>query len=248
MGRVPLRARCATAGRGGPWPRMTDPVPRVAGEAPGLFAALDLALAPRRITCLLGASGVGKSTLLRLLAGLPTGVAFRGTVSTLPCALMGQDAGLFPWLTVAQNVGLGARLRGQRADAARVAALVEAVGLAGLQDRLPGRLSGGQRQRVALARTLAEDRPLVLLDEPFSALDARLRLQIGEMAAVLLRGRTVLMVTHDPAEAARLGDRIAVMTPQGLAEHPAPPGSVPRRHDAPEVLAAQAALTDRLLA
>ena len=226
----------------------TDAAPRVAGEAPGLFAPLDLTLAPGRITCLLGASGVGKSTLLRLLAGLPTGVEFRGTVSTLPCALMGQDAGLFPWLTVAQNIGLGARLRGEAADPARIARMIAAVGLEGLEDRLPAQLSGGQRQRAALARTLAEDRPLVLLDEPFSALDARLRLQIGDMAARLLQGTTVLMVTHDPAEAARLGDRILVMTPAGLAGHPAPPGPVPRRHDAPEVLAAQAALTEGLLA
>ncbi|SDL11880.1 ABC transporter ATP-binding protein [Paracoccus chinensis] len=226
----------------------SDAAPRVAGAAPGLFAALDLTLEPGRLTCLLGASGVGKSTLLRLLAGLPTGVEFQGTVATLPCALMGQDGGLFPWLTVAQNIGLGARLRREAADPARIARMVEAVGLDGLEDRLPAQLSGGQRQRAALARTLAEDRPLVLLDEPFSALDARLRLQIGDMAARLLQGTTVLMVTHDPAEAARLGDRILVMTPGGLAEHPAPPGPVPRRHDAPEVLAAQAALTDRLLA
>ncbi|MBB1499195.1 ABC transporter ATP-binding protein [Paracoccus sp. MC1862] len=227
---------------------MTPATPRVSGEVPGLFGPLALALEPGRLTCLLGASGVGKSTLLRLLAGLPTGVEFRGEVSTVPCALMGQDAGLFSWLTVAQNVGLGSRLRRQRGDPARVATLIEAVGLEGLEDRLPAQLSGGQRQRVALARTLAEDRPLVLLDEPFSALDARLRLETGDMAAALLRDRTVLMVTHDPPEAARLGDRIVVMTPGGLHDHPAPPGPVPRRHDAPEVLAAQATLTDRLLA
>ena len=88
----------------------------------------------------------------------------------------------------------------------------------------------------------------MLLDEPFSALDARLRLMTGDMAVRLLKGRTVLMVTHDPAEAARLGDRILVMTPAGLAEIDAPPGEVPRRHDAPEVLAAQAGLTERLIA
>ena len=222
--------------------------PMVSGQVPGLFGPLELVLEPGRLTCLLGASGVGKSTLLRLLAGLPTGVEFRGRVETAPSTLMGQDAGLFPWLSVAQNVGLGARLRGEPADGTQIRALVAAVGLAGLEDRLPAQLSGGQRQRVALARTLAEDRPLVLLDEPFSALDVALRLQIGEMAARLLSGRTVLMVTHDPAEAARLGDRILVLTPAGLAGHPAPPGPVPRRHDAPEVLAAQAALTRQLLA
>ena len=222
--------------------------PMVSGQVPGLFGPLELVLQPGRLTCLLGASGVGKSTLLRLLAGLPTGVEFRGRVASQPAALMGQDPGLFSWLSTARNIGLGARLRGQRVDNARVAALIRAVGLEGLERRLPASLSGGQRQRVALARTLAEDRPLVLLDEPFSALDVALRLQIGDMAARLLSGRTVLMVTHDPAEAARLGDRILVMTPAGLSTHPAPPGPVPRRHDATEVLAAQAALTGRLLA
>ena len=222
--------------------------PTVSGQVPGLFGPLELRLEPGRLTCLLGASGVGKSTLLRLLAGLPTGVGFLGSVASQPAALMGQDPGLFAWLSVAQNVGLGARLRGEAVDAARIKGLVAAVGLTGLEDRLPARLSGGQRQRVALARTLAEDRPLVLLDEPFSALDVALRLQIGDMAARLLSGRTVLMVTHDPAEAARLGDRILVLTPAGLAEHPPPSGPVPRRHDAPEVLPAQAALTERLLA
>ena len=220
----------------------------VSGQVPGLFARLDLVLPPGRVTCLLGASGVGKSTLLRLLAGLPTGVDFIGRVDSVPAALMGQDAGLFPWLTVAQNVGLGALLRAETPDPGRILALVAAVGLEGFHDRLPATLSGGQRQRVALARTLAEDRPLVLLDEPFSALDARLRLDIGDMAMRLLAGRTVLMVTHDPAEAARLGDRIVVLTPAGLSDHPAPPGPVPRPHDAPGVLAAQAALTDRLIA
>lgn len=226
----------------------TGPTLAIRGEAPGLFAPLTLELAPGRITCLLGASGVGKSTLLRLFAGLPTGAEFQGTVNTAPCALMGQDPGLFPWLDVAANVGLGARLRGEAVRHDRIARLIAAVGLEGLGHRLPAQLSGGQRQRAALARTLAEDRPLVLLDEPFSALDARLRLQIGDMAVRLLSGRTVLIVTHDPAEAARLADRIRVMTPAGLFEHSAPPDPAPRRHDSPEVLATQATLTERLLA
>ena len=216
------------------------------GAAPGLFGPLRLDLPLGQVTCLLGASGVGKSTLLRLLAGLPTGVAFEGQVNRLPAALMAQEDGLLPWLTVAQNVGLGARLRGE--VAADPAALLAAVGLAGFADRLPGTLSGGQRQRVALARTLAEDRPLVLLDEPFSALDARWRLEIGALALRLLAGRRVLIVTHDPAEAARLGDQILILTRDGLVPHPAPEGAVPRRHDTAPVLKAQAALMERLLA
>lgn len=227
---------------------VADTAAAVRGGVAGLFAPLELALPQGQITCLLGASGVGKSTLLRLLAGLPTGVAFDGDVATRPAAVMGQDPGLYPWLTVAQNVGLGARLRGERRDPARVAEMIDAVELTGFEQRLPANLSGGQRQRVALARTLAENRDLVLLDEPFSALDARLRLQIGDMAARLLAGRTVLMVTHDPAEAARLGQHIVVMTPAGLTPQAAPPGAVPRPYDGPQVLAAQAALTRALLA
>ena len=215
------------------------------GQAPGLFGPLRLELPAGQVTCLLGASGVGKSTLLRLLAGLPTGVAFEGQVKRLPAALMAQEDGLLPWLSVAQNVALGARLR--REAPADPAALLAMVGLAGFEARLPGTLSGGQRQRVALARTLAEDRPLVLLDEPFSALDARLRLEIGALALRLLAGRRVLIVTHDPAEAARLGDEILILTRAGLVPHVAPEGAVPRRHDAPQVLAAQAALMERLL-
>lgn len=216
------------------------------GAAPGLFGPLRLDLPAGQVTCLLGASGVGKSTLLRLLAGLPTGVAFEGQVTGLPAALMAQEDGLLPWLTVAQNVALGSRLRGEAA--ADPAALLAAVGMAGFEARLPGTLSGGQRQRVALARTLAEDRPLVLLDEPFSALDARLRLEIGALALRLLAGRRVLIVTHDPAEAVRLGDQIRILTRDGLVPHPAPEGAVPRHHDAAPVLKAQAALMERLLA
>ncbi len=224
------------------------PVIRVAGEAPGLFAPLDLVLAEGRVTCLLGPSGVGKSTLLRLLAGLPTGVAFAGRTEAVPAALMGQDPALYPWLDVLGNVTLGARLRGQSPDTDRALAILEDTGLGGLSARRPAQLSGGQRQRAALARTLMEDRPLVLLDEPFSALDPGLRIRIGGLAIALLRGRTVLIVTHDPAEAARLADAIFVMTPAGLAPAAVPDSPVPRDHAAPEVLALTAELTERLLA
>ncbi|KGJ04395.1 putative hydroxymethylpyrimidine transport system ATP-binding protein [Paracoccus halophilus] len=250
------------------------------GEAP-LFAPVDLVLERGRWTCLLGPSGVGKSTILRLIAGLDTGVRFDGKVHRdQPVALMAQDPGLIPWLDVTGNVTLGARLRGTLpisfmakypggrpsgpgkgtdgrgaappADsAARADALIRAVGLSDRADHRPDRLSGGQRQRVALARTLFEDRPLVLLDEPFSALDARTRAQMQELSAGLLAGRSVLLVTHDPAEAARLGDRILLLREQGLSECPAPP---PRRqgharpYDALEVLAMQADLMRRMMA
>mgnify|MGYP003362733740 FL=1 len=125
------------------------------------------------------------------------------------------------------------------------------MGLADRAHHLPANLSGGQRQRTALARTLFEDRPLVLLDEPFSALDARTRAQMQDLAARLLDDRTVLLVTHDPAEAARLGDRILLLRGTGLTEWPRPaprPKGAARPYDAPEVLALQAELMRGMMA
>ena len=246
-----------------------------------LFAPIDLTVAPGQWTCLLGPSGVGKSTVLRLLAGLDTGARFQGDVTRdEPVALMAQDPGLIPWLDVAGNVTLGARLRGtlgasflskypggRETDpvegsvsrgaeppldpANRAAHLIEAVGLADRIHHLPATLSGGQRQRVALARTLFEDRPLVLLDEPFSALDARTRAQMQDLSARLLAGRSILLVTHDPAEAARLGDRILLLRETGLTDWPLPlprPPGAARPFDAPEVLALQAELMRGMMA
>lgn len=221
------------------------------GDAP-LFAPIDLQLQAGDWNCLLGPSGVGKSTVLRLLAGLDTGVRFEGRAECdLPVALMAQDPGLIPWLDITGNVTLGARLRGQAPDLTRAAQLIAAVGLADRARHMPDHLSGGQRQRVALARTLFEDRPMVLLDEPFSALDARTRAGMQDLAARLLAGRTVLLVTHDPPEAARLGDEILLSTERGLEAQPVTlpraPGTA-RPYDAPEVLHMQAQLMRRMLA
>lgn len=263
------------------------------GDAP-LFALVDLELTAGGWTCLLGPSGVGKSTMLRLIAGLDTGVRFQGSITcNQPVALMAQDPGLIPWLDVTENVTLGARLRGTLgasfmskypgggsanpargqaergaappADRAtdratdhpaappsdRAARLIDAVGLSDRAHHRPASLSGGQRQRAALARTLFEDRPLVLLDEPFSALDARTRAQMQDLSARLLADRTVLLVTHDPAEAARLGDRILLLREEGLSEWPAPPprpAGAARPYDAPQVLALQADLMRGMMA
>lgn len=219
-----------------------------------LFSGLTLDVAPGKWTCLLGASGVGKSTVLRLIAGLETGAAFSGDIAATDggaienrIAYMAQSDLLLPWATALDNVTLGARLRGNRPDKDRAMALISRVGLQDHAQKRPSALSGGERQRIALARTLMEDRPLILLDEPFSALDARTRAEMQELAAELLAGRTVLLVTHDPAEAARMGHRIYVMTSEGLEEADTPPAPPIRDIDDPETLQAQGRLHRRLL-
>lgn len=188
-----------------------------------LFQNFDLHLPAGSWNCLLGPSGVGKSTLLKLLAGLPTGVdkplnhemiktsdnqPLRGRFS-----YMAQQDLLMPWLSVLENCLLGYRLRNQVKNSVREQAL-KLLNRVGLNDALSLRiseLSGGMRQRVALVRTLLEERPIVLMDEPFSALDFMTRLGLQDLAAELLCGKTVLQVTHDPLEAVRLADNIVIL-------------------------------------
>ena len=220
-----------------------------------LFSDIALDVPAGQWTCLLGPSGCGKSTLLRLIAGLETGVDFDGRVTASDgaplagrVAYMAQDDLLMPWLDIADNVSLGARLRGQPAPPGRAAELIGRLGLDAHAHKRPAQLSGGQRQRVALARTLMEERPLVLLDEPFSALDARTRADMQDLAAETLAGRTVLLVTHDPAEAARLGEHVAVMEGGGISQVPPPPSPAIRPADDPETLSFGAALLARLRA
>ena len=185
---------------------------------------VSLDLPDGQVLAVLGPSGCGKSTLLRAVAGLEpaTGtVAWDGRdLARVPThrrgfAMVFQDGQLFGHLTVARNVGyaLRLRLRRSRDTARRVAELLELVGLEGYADRLPGTLSGGERQRVALARSLAVDPRLLLLDEPLSALDAGLRERLaGDLRQILLAaGTTALMVTHDHEEAFTVADRLAVM-------------------------------------
>lgn len=204
-----------------------------------LFDGLGLTLEGGAITGLLGPSGVGKTTLLRLLAGLntPEPPTVIGTADDAPLAgrvaYMAQQDLLLPWLTLLDNVMLGPRLRREAVSATvhdRARGLLAAVGLAGRERDRPASLSGGERQRVALARTLMEDRPLVLMDEPFSALDAITRLRLQDLAGTMLAGRTVLLVTHDPLEALRLCHRVHVMSGRPAAIGPAldPPGPPPR--------------------
>ncbi len=218
------------------------------GDAP-LFTGLDLTLEPGAWTCLLGVSGVGKTTILRMIAELETGAEFEGRIEASDgarladrVAYMAQSDLLLPWATVTENVTIGARLRGEAVDHARAEQLIAEVGLAAHAAKKPNALSGGQRQRVALARTLMEDRPVILLDEPFSALDARTRADMQELAYRLLTGRTVLLVTHDPGEAARLSDKIVVMTEAGATEIAPPDAQAPRAIEDPKFQAAQARL------
>ncbi len=219
-----------------------------------LFDGLDAELPGGAWTALLGASGVGKTTLLRVLAGLH--VAEAGTIGASDgaglagrIAYMGQQDLLLPWLSAQANVCLGARLRGTRPDRAHARHLLAAVGLAGAEAARPATLSGGMRQRVALARTLYENKPIVLMDEPFSALDGLTRAQVQGLAARVLAGRTVLLVTHDPMEACRLADRVLVMSgfPAALSEPLHLSGPTPRAVDDPALLAAQGALLRTLL-
>ena len=232
---------------------MTAPAVTLAGSfslAGGwLFRDLALRLEAGRWTCLLGPSGVGKSTVLRLIAGLDTGGRFEGGLAADDgrplagrVAYMAQADLLPPWLDLLESVVLGARLRREPPDRAAAERLIARVGLAAHRHKRPRALSGGMRQRAALARTLMEGRPVALLDEPFSALDAGTRADMQDLAFETLAGRTVLLVTHDPAEAVRLGHRVILMRGDGLTEVELPRQPPPRAVDDAGTLQAQARL------
>jgi NitT/TauT family transport system ATP-binding protein len=229
-------------------------VGKVYGTARNPVVALeriDLDVAPGEFVCVVGASGCGKSTLLNLVAGLDAPTA--GTVAVGGrSALMFQDAALFPWLTVAGNVDLALKLRKvPKADRrARVAELLDLVGLSAFAGHQPHELSGGMRQRVALARAFAQDADVLLMDEPFGALDAMTRDVMHDELENLWRARnlTVLFVTHTVREAARLGDRIVVLTSRPGRVHSVVEvgGGRPRRIESPQVGDIATRVTDLL--
>ena len=208
----------------------------------GTFTALDdvsLEVESGKLVCFLGPSGCGKTTLLRVIAGLETqdagSVAIGGRdVSQLPPAqrdfgIVFQSYALFPNLTAAQNVGYGlVNRRKARAEIrARVAELLALVGMPEQGAKYPAQLSGGQQQRVALARALASSPSLLLLDEPLSALDARVRVRLRDEIKALQRrlGITTVMVTHDQEEALAMADRIVVMN-HGRVEQVGSPAEI----------------------
>jgi NitT/TauT family transport system ATP-binding protein len=186
------------------------------GGAP-VLDGIDLTVAPGEFVCLLGASGCGKSTLLNLVAGLDAPSTGTVEVPSGRAALMFQESALFPWLTAGENIDLALRLRGGRSRRDRRAEterLLDLVRLRGAHDKRPHQLSGGMRQRVALARALAQDSRVLLMDEPFAALDAITRDVLHEELVRLWEatGLAVVFVTHNVREAVRLGQRVVLLS------------------------------------
>lgn len=198
---------------------------------------VSLVVAPGQVTCLLGPSGCGKSTTLRMIAGVERADAGEVRIDgrTVAAAglhmppeqrsvgLMFQDFALFPHLTVAENVGFGLRID-KAEKARRVGELLEKIDLHGFGAKHPHQLSGGEQQRVALARALAPKPRVMLMDEPFSGLDNRLRDGIRDRTLDLLKeaGTAVLLVTHEPDEAMRMADEIALMRAGRIVQRGAP--------------------------
>jgi len=244
----------ATSAKGIGAVRLAD-VSKVFGRGDSAVRALDhvsLEVAPGEFTCLIGASGCGKSTLLALVAGLEQPTSGEVSTPVGQIAFMFQEPALFPWLTAAGNVELALRARGvaKAERRQRTAELLETVHLSGFGGKRPHELSGGMRQRVALARSLAQDADVLLMDEPFGALDAMTRDVLHDELDRITAARnlSVLFVTHNVREAVRLGDRVVVLSSRPgrvLEEFPVSIGR-PRRIDSAPVAELAGQITDRL--
>ena len=212
-----------------------------------IFKNLNIEIKAGVWTCILGRSGCGKSSILRYLANLLDGkVQWQGNIVTDPhcdshhqIAYMAQQDLLMPWLSVIDNVLLSTKFaktdkNQKKQQYKRAQDLLQKVGLSDKADCLAQQLSGGMRQRVALARTLMQEKPIVLMDEPFSALDAVTRYRLQSMAYELLQHKTVVLITHDPQEAIRLASQLYIM--QGKPAYaellPIPATQPPRNFDA----------------
>ncbi|GAT71765.1 ABC transporter ATP-binding protein [Microbacterium hydrocarbonoxydans] len=235
-----------------------DPAVRIShvtkryGSGPVVLDDISLDIAPGEFVCLLGASGCGKSTLLNLIAGLEPLTSGELSTPASGSSVMFQESALMPWLTARKNVELALRLRGvpraeRREEAER---LLGTVNLSEAADKRPHELSGGMRQRVALARALAQDRDVLLMDEPFAALDAITRDLLHEELERVWRvtGRTIVFVTHNVREAARLGQRVVLLSsrPGRIAGEWRIHNTAGRRIESPEVAALATEITTEL--
>ena len=222
------------------------------GTAPNVLEEVSLEVAEGEFLCILGASGCGKSTLLSLVADLDQPTTGTVEVRNGKPALMFQEPALFPWLTARENVELALRLKkvGKKERAERAGDLLELVRLRDAGDKRVHELSGGMRQRVAMARALAQDSSVLLMDEPFAALDAITRDVLHEELVRIRESQslTVLFVTHNVREAVRLGDRVVLLSsrPGRVAKTYDVDIAQPRRIESPEVAGLSVRITDDL--
>ncbi|CDF99649.1 Putative uncharacterized protein [Avibacterium paragallinarum JF4211] len=201
---------------------------------------------------LLGASGIGKSTLLRAIAGLETQAISAGRIQCQgKVAWLAQQDSLYPWLSILDNVQLYQHLTQCKTKNSEKKArtLLSAVKMEAHLHKPCYQLSGGQRQRVALARTLMQEADIILMDEPFSALDAVTRLQLQQLSHQLLGDKTVLLITHDPQEALFLADKIYILHQQPVQLSPPiiPQGQPPRRFEQQALWQLQQSLFEQLM-